>query len=243
MELALLMLGLLPLMLIGDVFIGRPEDDEDDDTSSPETARSPEPEDGADVLQPVTEDETPHDPEDIDPEMVLSPVVDDEVPAEPIWVDPETVVQPSDTSQTVHSDGTHSLLTDLIARDSDFDAGAAWLDAHGPAPDTEGLILDEFGDFFALPENGEGEGKMDVFDGTPIVNTDGTLRIVDGAGGDDTVIGGHEALNAFGGDGDDDLVAGTGASALFGGAGEDRLAAGPAGSFLDGGAINGTLPG
>lgn len=72
-------------------------------------------------------------------------------------------------------------------------------------------------------------------EGTPDL---GDVPVLDGGGGDDTILG-TGSVYGFGGVGDDVLQAGTGSSALYGGAGADVVAvvyeAGEAPQFLHGG--------
>lgn len=250
MGVVLVLLGLLPLLFLGDVFPGAGDDASGDDEAEAdeappkslasllddETASG-----GTSPLKPITDDPEPYAGAEVDPDTILTPNEDDEAPGIGEWVDPATVLDPVDVPGEGGVGGDGSTLQHLIERESDFSIGLGWLGDQ--VSDTQDYLLDDEASLVVLPQDGAGEGSLDSFDGTPIIDADGALSVVDGAGGDDTIVLGNAATYAFGGDGDDQLAATTGTAALFGGAGVDVLSGGPMPAFMDGGAGDDTLLG
>ena len=273
MAIAFLLLGLFPLMFFGDMLSGGgadadTADDEDmaDDTSGnvdigtgdfldqvTDTVDSGVQTgvqtgvtggDEGPVLQPVTDDEVPVEGEEVDPGSVLAPVTDDEIPEEGDEVDPGSVLSPNEDEFPVEGDGT--FLQQLLLSETDALAGVGYLDTQIDSTTDTDLgagddIHDEADDGIA----GTGEGALSGWHGTPILRTDGTLSVISGGEGDDTITAGDGAAYVFGGEGDDTLAAGEGVSALFGGAGADTLTGTDTGAiaYLDGGDGNDVLLG
>lgn len=250
MGLVLVLLGLLPLVFLGDLFTGGGGDASDEPGEAPEKGSTEplasflsdetEPQDDA-PLRPNVDDPTPYAGADVDPSTVLSPNTADDLPVIGEDVDPDLVLDPVDEPGEDYVPGTGSTLQYLIGRDSDLRTGLAWLGDHA-----SGTVDDLRGDensLIVMAETGDGEGALDDADGTPVIETDGALHLVDGASGNDAITLGNEATYAFGGAGDDRIEAGSGTAALFGGAGDDTLSGGTAPAFMDGGIGNDTILG
>lgn len=236
MGFALIFLGLVPLLFMGDGLFGASADAETDDLAEPEGLPTRNLAELGEVLQPVTGDEEPVPGAPVDPDTVLSPNVEDAAPVDGLPVDPETVLDPVDVPGEGYVAGDGTTLQMLIDESSDLDVGLDWLgDQMGDVDET--LVATDI-DVLSLPDDGvegTGEGLLADWDGTPIIVTEGALHVVDGGAGDDVLAAGDEAAYLFGGDGDDVLRAGEGAAALFGGAGSDVLSSDTTGAFLDGG--------
>ncbi|MCI2399851.1 calcium-binding protein [Aliiroseovarius subalbicans] len=269
----LLLLGLLPLMFLSDVFDGGEDAEAEEDDAAmdeggtgefmdvgdmiqrpaiiaetPEQAGVTGEPDAENSLQPSTGDDTPPDEpgDDVDPATVLKPSTGDDAPPEEPGseIDPATVLEPIDEiGEDMPSNA--SALEQGLMRDADAVAGLEDLDMflNDPTDNVLGADADEF----ALDDDGiegTGEGSLDAFSGTPLVQTQGDLNVVDGGDGDDAISTGDEAAYAFGGDGDDTIDVGEGAAAVFGGDGADTITGGDgAAAYLDGGAGNDTITG
>jgi len=113
--------------------------------------------------------------------------------------------------------------------------------------ETVNYILDDEGDSLVLPdarEQGGTDATLTVEDGVASLETDGTLNVVQGGAGDDTIGGGDDAAIVFGNAGNDALYAGDGSAILDGGEGDDTLVAGQdahASYYLNGGAGSDTF--
>ncbi|WP_417260481.1 calcium-binding protein [Celeribacter sp.] len=107
--------------------------------------------------------------------------------------------------------------------------------------ETVNYILDDDGDELVLPDDRQQGGTDATFavdEGGATLTTEGTLNIVEGGAGDDTVGLGDDAAIAFGNAGNDALYAGDGSAILNGGEGDDTLVAGQdaqASYYLEGG--------
>ncbi|MEC7760301.1 MAG: hypothetical protein VX874_00130 [Pseudomonadota bacterium] len=190
MGIVLVLLGLLPLMFLGDLFTGGSDDASDDvEDEADETApvsfaplMSEDTDEGEQVpLKPVTEDPTPYAGAEVDPATVLTPNVDDDTPFIGDDIDPETVIDPVDAPGEDYVPGSGISLQYLIERDSDLRMGLGWLDDH-PIETVDDLRGDE-SSLVVMAETGAGEGTLDDMDGTPPLDSAGDIRLVDGAGG------------------------------------------------------------
>lgn len=267
MEFALLLLGLLPLVFAADFF---PDDDTDDEstdggTSSPVSAHGAgsnllselygEEEynsnnavytglTGIDALAPITDDEVFLDADEESPGEVLKPVTGPEESFEPDEIDPGTVLEPiTDPGDAAPMNNDASLLQTRLASETDFGAGAGWLEEYGPQ--TEDVLLAD-GQAYTEAEDGlegSGEGARSSFEGTPVITGEGPVHVVAGGEGADEITLGDTPAYAFGGGGDDTITAGEGASALFGGAGADVLVTGNTDGWADGGDGDDTISG
>lgn len=243
MEFALLLFGLLPMVLLGDLSPGGdeaeddPEQDVDRGMATGVAVSGP-------ILGPITDDEDPFEGEEIDPDTVLSPITDDETPFVDDPVDPETVLDPVDEiGEDAPAAEDATLLQVLLASETDFDAGRGWLGDYGP--DTADDPLEGAEDRTA-PDDGiadTGLGSLSSFEGTPVVDGSDPVSVIAGGDGDSSITLGDDPAYAFGGDGNDTLVAGEGAAALFGGDGDDTLTADARNLWADGGAGNDVLTG
>ena len=214
----------------------------------PDEARQSDDPDDPDnqVLTPTNpDDEDPPEPGDpVDPDDVLQPTnPDDEQPGPTDPVDPEDVLDPIDEAgEGLPVDGT--LVEEAIQRDSDAVAGLDDFELLlDDTVDTEGTDGD---DVIVAEDDGDpntGEGELDLWDGTPLVETTGDLNVIDGGAGNDDITTGDEAGYAFGGEGDDQITVGDGATAAFGGDGDDVLTGGTSASYLDGGAGDDVIQG
>ncbi|WP_300515476.1 hypothetical protein [Aliiroseovarius sp.] len=186
---------------------------------------------------------SPGDPP-VDPDEVLTPTDPDEEepdPADP--VEPAMVLDPIDEpDEGLPVDGT--LVEDAIQRDGDAVAGLDDFERLlDDTVDTEGTERD---DLITAEDDGDpdtGEGELDLWDGTPLIETPGELNVVDGGAGDDQITTGDTAGYAFGGVGNDQITLGDGTTAAFGGAGVDILTGGGSDSYLDGGAGDDVIQG
>ncbi|MEM5469687.1 hypothetical protein [Celeribacter marinus] len=89
--------------------------------------------------------------------------------------------------------------------------------------------LDDSGDALALPDDrqqGGSDATIRVVDGVASLDTNGTLNVVTGGLGADTIGAGDDAAIVFGNAGDDEIFAGDGSAILYGGDGDDTLVAG-----------------
>ncbi len=139
-------------------------------------------------------------------------------------------------------------LQAALTRDSAATAGLEAALERADHPDSSHTVLGEGDDVFTLPDDGvtgTGEGEVTLFSGTAAVTSDAGVAVVDGAGGDDTLVGGDGAAWLFGGPGEDSITTGEGATAAYGGDGDDAISAAAArtGAFIDGGAGDDTLTG
>lgn len=260
MEFLLILLGLFPLFIFGDMigdFDFGSEDDEAEGngagyqsmTETQSILEGPgfgaEQESTADPLSPVTEDETPVEGSHIDPSTVLQPNTDDETPSQGDEVDPDDVIGPSDTpEEEFFIDGDGTSLQQLLDTQSDATTGIGFLGTQVDV--TQDWSLGEGDQSATLDDDGlegTGEGALSDWDGTPIIQTEGTLNVIDGGAGNDDIMTGDEAAYAFGGEGDDTLATGEGAAALFGGEGDDTLLGAGSASYLDGGSGDDVIQG
>jgi Ca2+-binding RTX toxin-like protein len=174
------------------------------------------------------------DPVDPDDPGLPGPVSDDP------GLDPVDPDAPAEPPVAAHG------LADLIARDSDMDAGGATAEAETGSSGAEVSMLGQGNDTLDLAADetpGNGAGTLGFDQGSPVISDTAPVAVVDGGGGDDVLTGGDQAAYLFGGEGADIIVAGDGATAGFGGAGDDILSAGPAAAWLDGGAGDDSLSG
>ncbi len=203
------------------------------------------------VLTPIDpddeepDDEEPGDPGDpVDPDDVLRPIDPEGAPHGPGQpVNQEDVLKPIDNpDEGLPVDG--SLVEHAVQRDGDAVAGLDDFDrVLGDTVEIEGS---DAADEIVLDHNGApggGAGDMSLWDGTPLIQSDGDVIVVDGAGGDDVIETGDGAAYAFGGAGNDQITVGDGATAAFGGDGNDTLIGGSSDSYLDGGAGNDVIQG
>ncbi len=200
----------------------------------------------AQVLTPTDpDDEEPGDPGDpVDPDDVLRPIDPEDAPPGPGEpVNPEDVLKPiDDPDEGLPVDG--SLVEHAVQRDGDAVAGLDDFDR--VLGDTVQIEGSDAADDIALDHDGVpggGAGDMSLWDGTPLIQSDGDVTVVDGAGGDDVIKTGDGAAYAFGGAGHDQITVGDGAAAAFGGDGNDTLTGGASDSYLDGGAGNDVIQG
>ncbi|MGH1370092.1 MAG: calcium-binding protein [Maritimibacter sp.] len=254
-----LILGFFPLFILGDMVAGSDEESDDGEEgtgqgyeSSTETQSvsdefmgPPQTQADSDPLSPVIEDETPIEGDPVDPSSEISPNTDDETPLEGDVVDADDILDPNDKPDEeffIDGDGTH--LQHLLTEQTDASSGIGYLGT--TIDDTQDVELGAGDQSVALAddaETGTGEGTLSDWDGTPVLQTEGDVNVVDGGAGNDVITTGDEAAYAFGGTGDDTLSAGEGAAALFGGAGNDTLAGSAAQTYLDGGEGDDTLQG
>ena len=197
----------------------------------------------------VTEPTDPDNPDGPGP-LVTGPVTD---PTDPEAPDPQTtdpivgpVTDPIDPNAEPLGQMGELTLAELLQRDSDNSAGAATTLSAAFAVGPNDTILDNADDQLALTNDGvagTGQGSISLAESLPVVATPGTLEVVDGSAGDDTITTGDTAAFVFGGQGADNLTAGEGAAALFGGAGDDALGATSTAAYLDGGAGDDSITG
>ncbi|HHS94142.1 MAG TPA: calcium-binding protein, partial [Rhodobacterales bacterium] len=196
------------------------------------------------VLSPVMEDDDPFAGDPVDPDSVLTPITDDDEPFIGDDVDPDTVLDPVDEiGEDAPAPEDATPLQDMLASETDFDAASGWLGDYGPETETETL---DPGDNWSGADDGlsgTGQGPLSTFEGTPVVDGDGSVQVIMGGAGDNAITLGDDPAYAFGGDGNDTLTAGEGAAALFGGTGDDLIAASGTGLWADGGSGNDHLTG
>ncbi len=243
MTFIMLFIGLLPILFLPDFF----DDGSDDDTGNGTGGDDADfPVDTDDVLFPDEGDDTPPDPPIVlDDFGVLPPDESDDLPGD--YGDPigdDDVQDPNDTAEEeYYIDGDGTLLQQLLDEQSDATTGRGYLGTQ--IQDTSNYELGDGEDTFGLDDDGiegNGEGELGFWDGTPVIETDGDLNVVSGGDGDDTITSGDEAAYIFGGAGDDNLAIGDGAAAVYGGIGEDIITGsdvitedGAATAYLDGG--------
>jgi Ca2+-binding RTX toxin-like protein len=248
MGFALLLIGLVPLLVLGDLFSGAgtaasAEGEGDEETTEVKgsvlslldtrTQGTP--------LSPVTNDPDPYDGAPADPETALRPNEADDPPVIGAPVDPEDVLIPVELPGEWYEGEAGSTLQQLLDRETDLRIGIDRLG--GEDYISRELLLGDEADQVALPEDGACDGTLDLVDGTPRLESAGGLTLVEGGGGDDTLVLGNTATYAFGGEGADRIAATSGTTAMFGGEGNDTLGGGMADGFIDGGAGDDTILG
>ncbi len=253
---ALLFVSLLPVVFLPDIFGGGEDEDlgnglgpGDDPGAEGQGAAAGFGAGPGNILDPDTGDDDPDDyGAPVDEGTVIDPDTGDDDPDDyGAPVDEDTVIDPTEGfDDSFQPDGEGSLLQQLLREQSDADTGANFVGTQ--VTDTSDLQLGGGDDSLALPDDGRegtGEGRLGSWDGTPLVQSDDTVRVIDGGDGDDSISAGDAAAYVFGGAGNDTLSAGEGAQALFGGAGDDTItgtdsirADGTASAYLDGGQGN-----
>ncbi len=184
MSIFLLFLGLLPIILMPDAFGGE-EDNTGNGTGGGET----------DVLLPDDDDDTPPtSPIDFDPDTVLLPDDDDDTPSGYGGPVVGPVLHPITSSDgDFPADEDSTFLQHLLREQSDT---TETLDTElGGGNDTITLNDDSI--------DSNGEGALGSWDGTPIIQTDGGLNIIDAGNEDGTITTGDACAYAFGGDEND----------------------------------------
>lgn len=246
MELVLLLLGLVPLVFLGDLFPGAGDDHAPEEAPSGTPARDDAtgafhdlpPDDAAggapgdtaseDVgapLLPDTGDDMPFVGDTVDPETVLKPDIDDDSPFAGDAVDPADVIKPTDAAPDGGS-GAETTLQRLIAAETDLHTG---VDRPGLGAETTEYLLEDGGDD-TIDQSGEGDEHL--FGGTHgAAAGDGNAMIdhqgqpAQGTGGDPGDFDGHidgAADRLDGGAGDGTLIMDRAGSAT-GGAGADTF--------------------
>ncbi len=251
---ALLFISLLPVVFLPDAFGGQDEDLGNGLAGEGEPEPQEDVLDVGSILDPEQGDATPPDtPNQVDEDSVIDPNESDADPDEyGAPVGDGGVIDPNeDPGDEFPIDGDGSLLQQLLGEQSDATTGIGFLGTQ--ISQTDDLELGNGDDTFALPEDGidgNGQGTLGSWDGTPLVRSEGDLNVISGGDGDDNITTGDEAAYAFGGAGNDTLSAGDGAVALFGGDGNDTLfgsdavrADGTAAAYLDGGRGDDTITG
>ncbi len=242
MGIALLLLGLVPLFFLGDLFVGGGAGapaSEDGDEAAQEGGQGNvstllgAQSDGT-PLEPVTDDPQPYVGAPVEPGTIIDPNEDDADPVTGTPVDPDTVLDPIDTPGEGYERGSGTTLQQLLDRETDLRVGVERIGSE--ISETAELLSSDEADRITLANDGPGEGNLSDIDGTPLIHTDGMLGVIEGAGGDDTLVLGNSATYAFGGAGADNISAATGAAAIFGGTGDDMLRGGTGDGFIDGGA-------
>ncbi|WP_289044110.1 calcium-binding protein [uncultured Aliiroseovarius sp.] len=242
---SLLFLGLVPVALMSESFLGEPLDDTDD-----AAGQGLQPVPTTDVGDFITGDTSGDGADDTE---VLSPDTDDQLiggqsTGDAGGADTDDVLLPNNglgDGDAPHQPAT--LLDQLLATETDSHYGRE--DLGHFLDEMNETILDDADDGLALADDeveGTGSGSIDTFHGSPIVQTDDdtAVDVVDGGAGDDVLIAGDQAAYLFGNNGNDTLTAGEGVLAGFGGAGDDILdGTRSLDSFLDGGTGKDTVRG
>lgn len=219
MGIVFLLLGLLPLAMLGSAMFGDSDLDDEETGNADDTA--------------TTTDVAP-----------LTNLLGEDGASAPQGAGQQgagEALKPLPGGVTHYTEGSGAQVQDLLLGNTDMTDGIAWIDdagevqSFGAANDT--VTLEDDG------RPGTGEGSIGTVNGTPTIDTPGTLRVLDGGAGDDTLIAGDEAAFLFGGAGDDTLIGGEGAAALLGGRGDDTLLAGEGPIFADGGDGDDTITG